>query len=43
MFTLVKVLRINDNDEWTELTEITVGSHPPWKFMELTVSRQEAS
>jgi hypothetical protein len=35
------VLRINDNGEWTELTEITVGSHPRWKFMELTVSRQE--
>ena len=35
------VLRINDIGEWTELTEITVGSHSPWKSMELTVSRQK--
>jgi hypothetical protein len=35
------VLRINDKGEWTETTEITVGSHPSWKFMELAVSRQK--
>lgn len=35
------VLRINERGEWTELHEITVGSQPPRKFMELRVSRQD--
>jgi hypothetical protein len=34
------VLRINEKGEWTELTEIAIGSQPARKFMELTVSRQ---
>lgn len=33
------VLRMNDKGEWTEVHEITVGSSPPRKFMELTVGR----
>jgi hypothetical protein len=32
------VLRINEKGEWTELAEITIGSQPPRKLMELTVS-----
>jgi hypothetical protein len=32
------VLRINEKGEWTELTEIAIGSQPPRKFMELRVS-----
>jgi len=35
------VLRINEKGEWTELAEITIGSQPPRKFMELTVSPQK--
>ncbi len=35
------VLRINEKGDWTELTEITIGSEPPRKFMELTVSPQK--
>lgn len=35
------VLRITENGDWTERTEITVGSQPPRKFMELSVSRQK--
>jgi len=31
------LLRINENGEWTELGELTIGSQPPRKFMELTV------
>ncbi len=31
------VLCMNDMGEWTELHEITVGSQPPRKFMELKV------
>jgi hypothetical protein len=31
------VLRINDKGEWTELAEITIGSQPPKKLLELTV------
>lgn len=33
------VLRINDKGEWTELAEITIGSRPPQKLMELIVRR----
>ncbi len=35
------VLRINEKGEWTELAEITIGSKPPRKLMELTVSPQK--
>jgi hypothetical protein len=31
------VLRINENGEWTESAEITIGPEPPKKFLELTV------
>ncbi|MGO9012066.1 MAG: hypothetical protein ACLQPN_18380 [Bryobacteraceae bacterium] len=34
------LLRINEKGEWTELTEITIGSQPPRKLMELTVRPQ---
>ena len=33
------VLRIDDNGEWTELAELTMGSRPPQKLMSLTVRR----
>jgi hypothetical protein len=32
-------LRINEKGEWTELHEITIGSQPPKKFMEVRVRR----
>jgi hypothetical protein len=35
------MLRINEKGEWTELTEIAIGSQPARKFMELTVRRQK--
>lgn len=35
------VLRINDRGEWTEFAELTVGSAPPKKLIELTVRRVE--
>ena len=35
------VLRINEQGQWTELTEIAVGSQPPRKFMEVIVSPQK--
>jgi hypothetical protein len=31
------VLRINERGEWTELAEITIGSQPPKKLLELSV------
>lgn len=31
------VLRINENGEWTELAELTIGTRPPLKLMELVV------
>jgi hypothetical protein len=34
------ILRINENGEWTEHAEITVGSQPPKTLLELTVRRQ---
>ena len=33
------LLRINEGGEWTELAEISVGSQPARKFMELRVER----
>jgi len=35
------VLRINERGEWTELAEISIGSQPPKKLLELTVRPQE--
>jgi hypothetical protein len=35
------VMRITEAGDWTELHEITIGSQPPRKYMELTVSRQK--
>jgi len=35
------MLRINEKGEWTELTEIAIGSQPARKFMELAVRRQK--
>lgn len=34
-------LRITDKGDWTEIAEITFGSQPTQKLMELTVSRQK--
>jgi hypothetical protein len=34
------VLRVNERGEWTELAEISIGSQPPKKLLELTVRRQ---
>jgi hypothetical protein len=35
------VLRINERGEWTELAEISIGSQPPKKLLELIVRPQE--
>lgn len=32
------VMRITDEGDWTELTEIAIGSEPPRKYLELKVS-----
>jgi hypothetical protein len=34
-------LRINEKGEWTELAEITIGSQPARKLIELAVSREK--
>jgi hypothetical protein len=34
------VMRINERGEWTEFAEISIGSQPPNKLLELTVSKQ---
>lgn len=34
-------LRVSDKENWTELTEITVGSQPTRRFLELAVKRQK--
>lgn len=34
------VMHINEKGEWTELHEITIGSQPSKKFMEMAVCRQ---
>jgi hypothetical protein len=31
------VMRITETGDWTELAEITIGSEPPRKLLELTV------
>src|SRR5215471_3806342 len=33
------ILRINDKGEWTELADLTIGTRPPQKLIELTVRR----
>jgi hypothetical protein len=38
--TTNSVLRINENGEWTERAEISIGSQPPRKLLELTVRSQ---
>ena len=40
-FRTNSVLRITERGDWTELAEITMGSEPPRKFMELSVSPQK--
>jgi len=35
------VMRITEEGDWTELHEITIGSQPPRKYMEIKVSRQK--
>ena len=35
------VMQITEKGDWTELTEITIGSEAPKKYMEITVSRQK--
>ena len=35
------VMRITEKGDWTELTEITIGTELPKKYMELTVTRQK--
>ena len=34
------VMRITEDGDWTELHEITIGSQPPRKYMEVKVSPQ---
>jgi hypothetical protein len=34
------VMYINDKGEWTELHEITIGSQPSKRFMEMALHRQ---
>jgi hypothetical protein len=34
------VLRINENGEWTEVAELTIGQEPPKKLLEVTVRPQ---
>lgn len=38
--TTNSVLKMNENGEWTELTEISIGSQPAKKLFELTVRQQ---
>ncbi|HKV03809.1 MAG TPA: hypothetical protein VJO53_01750 [Candidatus Acidoferrales bacterium] len=40
-FRTSSVLRMNERGEWTELAEITIGSNPPKKLLELTVRPQK--
>jgi hypothetical protein len=35
------VMRINEKSEWTETHEISIGSQPPRRVMEVTVHRKE--
>ena len=38
-FKTTTVLRINENGEWTEHGELTIGDRPPQKMMDLRVRR----
>ncbi len=38
-FKTSTVLRINDNGEWTQLGQLTIGDRPPQKMMDLKVRR----
>jgi hypothetical protein len=38
-FKTATVLRINENGEWTEHGELTIGERPPQKMMDLKVRR----
>ncbi|HEY3938197.1 MAG TPA: hypothetical protein VGL97_12250 [Bryobacteraceae bacterium] len=38
-FKTATVLRINENGEWTEHGELTIGDRPPQKMMDLKVRR----
>ncbi len=38
-FKTATVLRINENGEWTERGELTIGERPPQKMMDLKVRR----
>ena len=40
-FKTSSILRINEKGEWTELAELTIGSEPPKKLLELTVRKQD--
>jgi hypothetical protein len=42
-FKTATVLRINENDEWTEHGELTIGERPPQKMMDLKVRRVSVS
>ena len=35
------LLRINEKGDWTELAELTLGTEPPRKLLELTVHREK--
>src|ERR1700730_2807505 len=35
------VIQISEKSDWTEITEIIIGSEAPKKYMELSVSRQK--
>ena len=35
------ILRVNEQGQWTEVHEITMGAQPSRKFMELSVSREK--
>jgi len=39
-FRTSSVMYINDKGEWTELHEITIGSQPSKRFMEMALHRQ---
>lgn len=40
-FKTSSTLRINEKGEWTEYAELTIGSQPPRKLMELVVRRAD--
>ncbi|KAA6463242.1 hypothetical protein DYQ86_07965 [Acidobacteria bacterium AB60] len=39
-FQTRSVLEINEDGEWTERAELTIGSQPPKRLMDLTVRRE---